>query len=145
MTSWDIKPSGVSGVLKKTATAAEAMSKAGTAMQESLKSAATSAGTISGPYCGEAPIGPVGGALGEFMQHKAQELGYIAVRTEHSLNGAYDATTEYAKGDLDMAANKQKQAVKEPVVNDKGQEIGPDGKPIEKPGTTPGDKAGAAK
>ncbi|WP_420717327.1 DUF6507 family protein, partial [Streptomyces sp. WM6378] len=40
MTSWDIKPSGVSGVLKKTATAAEAMSKAGTAMQESLKSAA---------------------------------------------------------------------------------------------------------
>ncbi|GAA2468414.1 DUF6507 family protein [Streptomyces mauvecolor] len=146
MTSWDIKPAGVSGVLKKTATAAEAMSKAGTAMQESLKSAASSAGTISGPYCGtEAPMGPVGGALGEFMQHKAQELGYIAVRTEHSLNGAYDATTEYAKGDLDMAANKQKQAIKEPVINDKGQELGADGKPIEKPGDKPGDNAGAGK
>ncbi|MCX5388085.1 DUF6507 family protein [Streptomyces sp. NBC_00083] len=131
MTGWDIKPAGVSGVLQKTATAAEAMSKAGTAMQESLKSAATSAGTISGPTCGEAPMGPVGGALGEFMQHKAQELGYIAVRTQHSLQGAYDATTEYVKGDLDMAANKQSQAVKEPVVNDKGQELGPDGKPVE--------------
>ncbi|MFK0179317.1 DUF6507 family protein [Streptomyces xanthochromogenes] len=142
MTSWDIKPSGVSGVLKKTATAAESMSKAGTAMQESLKSAATSAGTISGPYCGEAPIGPVGGALGEFMQHKAQELGYIAVRTEHSLNGAYDATTEYVKGDLDMAANKQKQAVKDPVVNDQGQELGPDGKPVPQPPAQPADKPG---
>ncbi|MCX5385668.1 DUF6507 family protein [Streptomyces sp. NBC_00083] len=131
MSAWDIKPSGVSGVLQKTGTAAEAMSKAGTAMQESLKSAATSAGTISGPTCGEAPMGPVGGALGEFMQHKAQELGYIAVRTQHSLQGAYDATTEYVKGDLDMAANKQSQAVKEPVVNDKGQELGPDGKPVE--------------
>ncbi|MET9365441.1 DUF6507 family protein [Streptomyces sp. NPDC006632] len=131
MTSWDIKPSGVSGVLKKTGTAAEAMSKAGTSMQESLKSAASSAGTISGPYCGEAPMGPVGGALGEFMQHKAQELGYIAVRTQHSLQGAYDATTEYMKGDVAMAANKQSQAIKEPVVNDKGQELGADGKPVQ--------------
>ncbi|MEU6056515.1 DUF6507 family protein, partial [Streptomyces xanthochromogenes] len=34
VSAWDIKPSGVSGVLKKTATAAESMSKAGTAMQE---------------------------------------------------------------------------------------------------------------
>ncbi|MFF4181959.1 DUF6507 family protein [Streptomyces sp. NPDC001691] len=135
MSAWDIKPSDVSGVLKKTATAAEAMSTAGTAMQEALKSAASSAGTLSGPYCGvEAPMGPVGGALGEFMEHKAQELGYIAVRTERSLNGAYDATTEYAQGDLAMAANKQSQAIKEPVIDDKGQEIGPDGKPVEKPG-----------
>ncbi|MFG3282907.1 DUF6507 family protein [Streptomyces sp. NPDC048111] len=131
MTGWDIGPSGVSGVLKKTGLAAEDMSKAGTAMQEGLKSAASSAGTISGPYCGDVPVGPVGGALGEFMQHKAQQLGYIAVRTQRSLQGAFDATTEYVKGDLAMAANKQSQAVKEPVVNEQGQEIGSDGKPVE--------------
>jgi hypothetical protein len=143
VSSWDISPAGVSGVLQKTGTAAEGMSKAGTAMQESLKSAASSAGTISGPYCGvEPPTGPVGGALGEFMQHKAQDLGYIAVRTEHSLQGAFDATTAYVHGDLAMAANKQSQAVKEPVINDKGQEIGPDGKPVE---NKPADTSGTAK
>ncbi|MEV5277583.1 MULTISPECIES: DUF6507 family protein [unclassified Streptomyces] len=136
--SWDVSPAGVSGVLQKTAHAAEAMSTAGTGMQTSLKSAASSAGTISGPYCGTAPpIGPVGAALGEFMEHKAQELGYIAVRTGRSMQGAFDATTAYIHGDLQMAANKQAQAVKEPVINDKGQEIGPDGKPVPAP---PADK-----
>ncbi|MFJ8314281.1 MULTISPECIES: DUF6507 family protein [unclassified Streptomyces] len=132
MGSWDISPAGVSGVLQKAGHAAEDMSKAGTGMQESLKSASSSAGTISGPYCGiEPPTGPVGAALGEFMQHKAQDLGYIAVRTGHSLQGAFDATTAYVHGDLAMAANKQAQAVREPVINDQGQEMGPDGKPVD--------------
>ena len=78
------------------------------------------------------------------MQHKAQELGYIAVRTEHSLNGAYDATTEYVKGDLDMAANKQKQAVKEPVINDKGQESAPTANPSKNRQTSRATRRGRA-
>ncbi|MFI6687047.1 DUF6507 family protein [Streptomyces sp. NPDC050485] len=64
MSAWDISPAGVSGVLQKTGTAAEGMSKAGTAMQESLKSAASSADTISGPPHGAPGSGPSHGDLG---------------------------------------------------------------------------------
>ncbi|MGW8332628.1 DUF6507 family protein [Streptomyces sp. NPDC055897] len=134
VSGWDVSPSGVSGVLGRAATAAEGLSKAGEAMQVSLPSAAHAAGTISGPSCGPERMGPVGSALGEFLEKKARELGYIAARTGHSLTGALEATTAYVHGDLEMAANKERQALRDPVIDGTGKEVVDD--------TTPGGEHG---
>ncbi|MET9417744.1 DUF6507 family protein [Streptomyces klenkii] len=121
MTSWDIYPPGVRGVLDKTATAAEDMGKAGKSIQETLPKAAASAGTISGPYCGNAPVGPVAAALSEYFKGWERDLLYVAKRTGNSVNGAIEATNEYLKGDVKMAENKQREAIKEPVIEMPGQ------------------------
>ncbi|CAM5512039.1 DUF6507 family protein [Streptomyces abikoensis] len=121
MTAWDISPSGVRGVLEKTTTAAEHMGKTGKSIQETLQKAAVSAGTISGPYCGTAPLGPVASALSEYFKGWERDLLYVAKRTGNSVNGAVQATNEYVKGDLKMAENKQREAIKEPVIEMPGQ------------------------
>ncbi len=118
MTAWDIRPSEVGGVLRKAATAAEGLAKAGQGVQKDLPSAATAAGTISGMYCGAtAPTGPVSAALGEFMQTWLKQLAYVAQRTSSSLNGAAAATNAYVEGDLKMAADAQHDALKEPKTD----------------------------
>ncbi|WP_328538104.1 DUF6507 family protein [Streptomyces sp. NBC_00344] len=118
MTAWDISVSGVQGVLDRTATAAEGLSDAGKALDKTLPSAATSAGTISGTYCGAGPpSGPVAGALAEFFNAKQRDLLYIAKRTTKSLNGAAEATREYVKGDLTMAADTQRKTIQEPTID----------------------------
>ncbi|MEU3156909.1 DUF6507 family protein [Streptomyces griseoincarnatus] len=118
MTGWDISPSGVSGVLKETAKAAEGLSNTGKALQESMPSAAKSAGTIQQGGVERSGVqGPVGAALGEFFTAYQEKLMYVAVRTSNSLNGAADATNAYVKGDLDMAARAQANALKEPKID----------------------------
>ncbi|MEV6775999.1 DUF6507 family protein [Streptomyces syringium] len=121
MSAWDINPSAVSGVLTKCGTAAEGLSKAGQAVQKSLPAAATAAGTISGMYCGEAPSGPVAGALAEFANAWGKDVAYVAQRTANSLTGAKTATEEYIKGDLKMAADAHNEALKEPKIDMPGQ------------------------
>ncbi len=121
MTAWDIRPAEVGGVLSRTATAAEGLSKAGQSVQKTLPSAATAAGTISGMVCGPVPNGPVAGALGEFAQKWSGDLTYIAKRTAASLNGAAEATRHYVEGDLEMASNTQRDALKEPKTDMPGQ------------------------
>ncbi len=118
MTGWDISPSGVSGVLKETAKAAEGLSNTGKALQESMPSAAKSAGTIQQGGVERSGVqGPVGAALGEFFTAYQEKLMYVAVRTSNSLNGAAGATNAYIKGDLDMAARAQANALKEPKID----------------------------
>ncbi|MEU2991265.1 DUF6507 family protein [Streptomyces griseoincarnatus] len=118
MTGWDISPSGVSGVLKETAKAAEGLSNTGKALQESMPSAAKSAGTIQQGGVERSGVqGPVGAALGEFFTAFQEKLMYVAVRTSNSLNGAAGATNAYVKGDLDMAARAQANALKEPKID----------------------------
>ncbi|GAA2944648.1 DUF6507 family protein [Streptomyces griseoincarnatus] len=118
MTGWDISPSGVSGVLKETAKAAEGLSNTGKALQESMPSAAKSAGTIQQGGVERSGVqGPVGAALGEFFTAYQEKLMYVAVRTSNSLNGAAGATNAYVKGDLDMAARAQANALKEPKID----------------------------
>ncbi|MEU4208769.1 DUF6507 family protein [Streptomyces sp. NPDC026206] len=121
MTSWDIRPSEVSGVLSKAATAAEGLSKAGQGVQKTLPSAAGAAGTISGMYCGPAPSGPVGAALAEFANKWGADLQYVAKRTAASLNGAAEATRKYVEGDLELAANAQHEALAEPKIDMPGE------------------------
>ncbi|MFJ5291048.1 DUF6507 family protein [Streptomyces sp. NPDC088348] len=122
MTAWDISVSGVRGVLSRTETAAEGLSDACTSMEKTLPSAASSAGTISGTYCGAGPpSGPVAAALAEFHHAKQRDLVYVAQRTIKSLNGASEATHEYLKGNVEMAANVQRTAVKEPVIHLPGE------------------------
>ncbi|MHA7962289.1 DUF6507 family protein [Streptomyces sp. L500] len=121
MTAWDIRPAEVGGVLQRTATAAEGLSKAGESVQKTLPSAATAAGTISGMVCGPVPSGPVAGALSEFAKKWSGDLQYIAKRTAASLNGASEATRHYVEGDLEMAATTQSDALKEPKIDMPGQ------------------------
>ncbi|MCX5377628.1 DUF6507 family protein [Streptomyces sp. NBC_00091] len=117
---WDIKPSGVQGVVNKTITAAEGFQKAGKTLQEQLPQAAQHAGTVTpgGGTGGEGGgMGPIAGALGELMKSHEYRLGYIGARTEASLNGAIKATTAYVQGNIEQAQNAQNEALKEPKVD----------------------------
>ncbi|MER7347988.1 DUF6507 family protein [Streptomyces aurantiacus] len=119
MTAWDIEPGGVRGVLQRAGTAAETMASAGKQMQKTLPQAAKHAGTIvEGGHEGQGTPGPVGSALGVFFNQWSKNLTYIAERAGSSLNGAHRATEEYIKGDLDMAAKKQGNALAEMTVPD---------------------------
>ncbi|MFF4578317.1 DUF6507 family protein [Streptomyces sp. NPDC001389] len=122
---WDIKPSGVQGVVNKTITAAEGFQKAGTSLQKELPEAAKHAGTVTpgGGTGGEGGgMGPIAGALGELMASHQQRLGFISARTEASLNGAVKATTAYVQGNIEQAENAQREALKEPKVDLPGAE-----------------------
>ncbi|MFJ9342409.1 DUF6507 family protein [Streptomyces sp. NPDC101733] len=117
---WDIKPSGVQGVVNKTITASEGFQKAGTSLQKELPEAAKHAGTITpgGGTGGEGGgMGPIAGALGELMASHEHRLAFIGARTSASINGAVKATSEYIKGNLEQAANAQAEALKEPKVD----------------------------
>jgi hypothetical protein len=118
MTGWDITPSSVRHVLGETAKAAEGLSETGKALQETMPSAAKSAGTIQQGGAEKSGVqGPVAAALSEFFNAYQNDLMYVAVRTSNSLNGAATATNEYVKGDLDMAAQAQANALKEPKID----------------------------
>lgn len=128
MTAWDIDPAGVSGVLEKAGTAAEGLASVGGQMQKTLPSAAKSAGTaVEGGREGDGTQGPVGAALGVFFTQWQKDLSYIAKRAGSSLNGAGKATTAYVKGDLDMAADAQAAAQKEPKIDMPGAGTGQGG------------------
>ncbi|MFE6401832.1 DUF6507 family protein [Streptomyces alboflavus] len=121
MTAWDIEPGGVSSVLKRAGGSAERMAKAGQNMQETLPSAAASAGTIAeGGHEGDGKPdkdgkggiqGPVASALGVFARQWNEDLQYISRRAASSLLGAHLATKEYVEGDLKMAASRNRDAI----------------------------------
>lgn len=116
VSGWDVSPSGVQGALQKAAVSAEELSTAGTHLSDTLPRTATAAGTVASGYTGPAlATGPVAAALGEFMQHWQKDLRYVAERTGKSLTGAAEATSEYVKGDLTMAAQAQHAALAEPT------------------------------
>nr|WP_168506968.1 DUF6507 family protein [Streptomyces sp. S1D4-11]QIY94516.1 hypothetical protein HEP87_11430 [Streptomyces sp. S1D4-11] len=118
MTAWDISPSGVKGVLTNTATAAEGLSNTGKALEKTVPSAASSAGTIEqGGVEKSGTQGPVAAALGEFFNAYQKDLMYVAERTSNSINGAAAATNYYVTGDLEMAAQAQQEALKEPKID----------------------------
>lgn len=78
-----------------------------------VEGAATAAGTLapggaSGEHKGQA--GLVAAALAEFFEGTADELRSIGARVVRSVNGAVEATVEYEDGDLEMAAEAQRQA-----------------------------------
>lgn len=114
---WDIKPSGVRGVLSKTGTAAEGFQKASKALETTLPNAAKHAGTISFGGGGEGSgMGPIAAALAELMASHNVRLTFIGARTGASIKGAMDATTAYVNGNLEQAANAQREALKAPQI-----------------------------
>ncbi|GHB79406.1 hypothetical protein GCM10010347_57490 [Streptomyces cirratus] len=118
MSTWDIKPDGVQGVLSKTAEAGGKFEEEFTAYGEGLAGAATSAGTmvLGGTEIPKGgAFGPVAQALLEFQQHTENDVKFLPVRTGKSITGARLATEEYLKGDLAMAKNKQEEYSKAPT------------------------------
>ncbi|MFB6944952.1 MULTISPECIES: DUF6507 family protein [unclassified Streptomyces] len=122
MTGWDLKPQGISGVLKTTGEVASKLQTYATSYGDHLSSAASSAGTISAEGGGDGGGGggkdgekAVGGlvalALSQFAEHTTPDLKFVAARAGKSLQGAVDATTAYLNGDLDMAAEAQRKAL----------------------------------
>jgi len=122
VTGWDLKPQGISTVLKATGEVASKLQAHATSYGNHLSSAASSAGTISAEGGGSSSggggkdgEGAVGGlvalALSQFAEHTTPDLKFVAARAGKSLQGAVDATTAYLNGDLDMAAEAQRKAL----------------------------------
>ncbi|MFF6997327.1 DUF6507 family protein [Streptomyces sp. NPDC008313] len=117
MRKWDIEPGGVYGVLRHTGDEAEGLAKAGEALGEHIQGAAMSAGSMAQGYGPYVPgLGAVAAALGEYFKARKDSLLYLAARTWSSTQGASTATQAYQNGSLEMAANAQKEASKEPDV-----------------------------
>ncbi|MEE1930911.1 DUF6507 family protein [Streptomyces sp. TRM 70351] len=103
MTGWDLHPSQINDVLRRTLEVAEKLEGQARSYGGHLESAATSAGTLAMP--GEPPpaAGLVGAALGEFAERTRNDLLFIAVRSARSLDGAGLAARAYLSGDVEMA------------------------------------------
>ncbi|MFC9889061.1 DUF6507 family protein [Streptomyces pilosus] len=114
MTGWDISPSGVEFVTSLVQDAMDDVAKDVKAYGTDMESAATSAGTISGPYCGAAPTGAIGAALALFVERTAADVLFLGARAAKSVNGAHEATAHYAVGDEEMAARAQRRALAAP-------------------------------
>ncbi|CAL9314720.1 MULTISPECIES: DUF6507 family protein [Streptomyces] len=121
MPGWDLKPQGISHVLKTTGEAASKLEKYATAFGEHLTSAASSAGTVSAEGGGEGGEKAQGGlvalALSQFAERATKDLKFVAARAGKSLQGAVDATTAYLNGDEEMAAEAQRKTLQAPVVD----------------------------
>ncbi|MEV4435423.1 DUF6507 family protein [Streptomyces sp. NPDC049555] len=109
MSSWDIKPAAVQGVIQRTVAVVEKLEPASKSLNSLADSAGVHAGTLLGPC--DAREGIVGMALKAYRNSAMQELKAIADRAQTSMQGAVDATIEYVRGDLEMAANLQHAAV----------------------------------
>ncbi|MER6122026.1 DUF6507 family protein [Streptomyces sp. NPDC001795] len=130
MAGWDISPVGVQATLTMTGEAGGDLEKAATSMVNSLSSAASSAGTavpggqFHGPMVGpvvpgtpRVPVGPVAAALSQYLNERQKKLAFMARRTANSVQGAAEATRAYLHGDLDMAAEAQRNALKPPKID----------------------------
>nr|WP_202525020.1 DUF6507 family protein [Streptomyces sp. SID4926] len=114
---WDIDVDGVEFVTGLVGLAMQDMSKDVEAYGTDVQSAAASAGTVSGFYCGPAPTGAVGAALALFAEGTAQDVAMLAARAAKSVNGAHEATGYYILGDEEMAAQAQHRALAAPEVD----------------------------
>lgn len=122
MPAWDITPSGVWSVTSLVGEAIDGVEGDVTAYGKHVESAAASAGTISGAYCGEGPpTGPIAAAMGQFVQRTAEDLAFIGRRAVKSVNGAREATGAYIAGNVAMAADTQRAAVEPPVIDLSGR------------------------
>ncbi|GGO89362.1 DUF6507 family protein [Wenjunlia tyrosinilytica] len=119
MPRWDIDTGGVRAVVTRTGAVAEHLERQAGDYGQHLESAAKSAGTLSRGG-GVSEGGLVAVALAEFAEATRGRLRFVATRSGRSLAGAVDATTAYVNGDLEMAANAQREALTAPVVDAPG-------------------------
>jgi len=123
VSGWDLKPQGISHVLKTTGESASHLETYAKSYGEHLTSAATHAGTISA----DAPAGGKGGeqaqgglvalALSQYAERASKDLQWIAARAGKSLQGVVDATTAYLRGDEEMALEAQRRTLGAPKVD----------------------------
>ncbi|MER5564327.1 MULTISPECIES: DUF6507 family protein [unclassified Streptomyces] len=116
MSGWDVSQSGVESVTSLVGVAMDDVAKSVKSYETNMTSAAGSAGTISGAYCGATPIGPIGAALGLFVEKTAGDVLFLGARAAKSVNGARQATAYYVVGDLEMAANSEHTALSAPKI-----------------------------
>ncbi|MFF3767823.1 DUF6507 family protein [Streptomyces sp. NPDC001922] len=128
MTGWDVTPSGVDFVTSLVGDAIEEIDKAVKSYGTNAKSAADSAGSISGPVCGAVPTGPVGAALALFVDRTARDVMFLSARAAKSANGAREATAYYVVGNLEMASDTQHKALAAPKIDLPGDKRGGDHK-----------------
>ncbi|MEV7997315.1 DUF6507 family protein [Streptomyces sp. NPDC086077] len=118
---WDLKPQGISSVLKTTGETASGFEKYGKSFGENLTSAASSAGTIAAEGGGEGGEKAQGGlvalALSQYAERASKDLQFVAARAGKSLQGVVDATTAYLNGDQEMAAEAQRSTLKAPKLD----------------------------
>ncbi len=96
MSTWDIDPSGVQGVLARTGEVATGFDTALTTLSSSVEGAATASDS-----------GPVSGALAAFADSLTADVQAVFSRTQAAVNGCAGAVNAYVAGDLEMAANAQ--------------------------------------
>ncbi|MFC5724065.1 DUF6507 family protein [Streptomyces gamaensis] len=118
MPGWDIDPSGVRFVLSLVEYSIDGVKQDLASYGKNVGSAAISAGTISGAYCGNAPPSPIGIALTQFAERTASDAAFIGVRAVKSLNGAGAAAGFYLAGDLHMAADTLHKAAEAPSADE---------------------------
>lgn len=117
MTGWDISPSGVEFVTSLVQDAMDEVAKDVKAYGTDVVSAAASAGTISGVYCGDTPVGPIGSALQLFVESTAYDVLFLGARAAKSVNGALEATGYYVIGDEENAARAHRGALSVPKID----------------------------
>ncbi len=125
MSGWDLRPQGISGVLRSVGESASRLESCAKAFGEHLTSAASSAGTISADAGsagggGKAQGGLVALALSQYAEHASKDLQFVGARAGKSLQGVVDATTAYLKGDEEMAARAQHAALGAPRLDAPG-------------------------
>ncbi|MEO3751585.1 DUF6507 family protein [Streptomyces sp. B6B3] len=116
MPTWDIQPLGVRDVLDRTVDRANDIEGWGSGYSDHLNNAATYAGTLAMNGQAAPAMGIVGAALNEFAEATQTDVQYIVARASASLTGASDATMAYVDGDLEMAAEAQRQALRPPEM-----------------------------
>ncbi|MCY9786888.1 DUF6507 family protein [Nocardiopsis sp. EMB25] len=102
MSTWDIQPSEVGGVLSSVAglIGEEGGSEGLVGCMEKIEDRVMEISE-------EADSGPISIALGEFATEQFGLMGGMASLTVSAIQGASDATTHYVNGQLDMAAEAQ--------------------------------------
>lgn len=99
MTSWDIDPAGVGGVLTKTQSVATGFQTHLTEISSAMETAAPNTSSAL-----------VAGALGAFAEELAPQVESVVNLTVSAITGASRAVQAYAEGDLEMAARAQQNA-----------------------------------
>ena len=99
MSTWDIDPVGVQGVLNRTTDAAAGFDSALTSLSSSIEGAAT-----------QSASGPVASALSGFAGVMSSDIQFVFQRSQAAVTGCVNAVNAYAAGDLEMAAHAQASA-----------------------------------
>ncbi len=113
MSSWDIDPAGVQGVLARTGEVASGFDTALRTLSSSVQGAANASAS-----------GPVGSALAEFATSVTADVQAVFGRTQAAMTGCAGAVNAYVAGDLEMAANAQSSAAAAPSGSFSGGRVG---------------------